>query len=72
MAFFNQRLKELPLDIVRAMHVEGGPEASLSIRGAGKKLDLCGSYETSFTEHDRNNQQWSIPNVLGVVAREAR
>jgi hypothetical protein len=66
MAAFNARLKEVPLDITRAMHVEGGPEASLSIRSGGTKVDLCGSYETSFVENDQNKEQWAIPNVLGV------
>jgi uncharacterized protein YigE (DUF2233 family) len=69
MTWFNQRLTELPLDIVQAMHVEGGPEASLSIRAKNKKADYCGSYETSFVENDRNTDQYSIPNVLGVTPR---
>jgi uncharacterized protein YigE (DUF2233 family) len=64
----NRILLALPLGIVRAMHVEGGPEASLSVRGAGVDLDLSGSYETSFNENDRNQQQWPLPNVLGVEA----
>lgn len=65
----NTRLLALPLEIVRAMHVEGGPEASLSVRGPGLKLDLMGSYETGFHEDDDNNRQWPLPNVLGVVVR---
>lgn len=54
------------LSLVRAMHVEGGPEASLSIRTPGLRLDLAGSYETGFNENDDNDRQWPIPNVLGV------
>jgi hypothetical protein len=64
----NQKLLALPLGLVRAMHVEGGPEASLSVRGP-LKLDLMGSYETGFHEDDANDRQWPLPNVLGVVAR---
>jgi hypothetical protein len=30
-------------------------------------IDLSGSYETGFFEHDGNDRQWPIPNVLGVV-----
>jgi hypothetical protein len=60
MADFNRRLLSLPLDIVAAMHVEGGPEASLSIHGGGLDLDLNGSFETG---------QWPIPNVLGTARR---
>ena len=63
---FNELLLKLPLDIQQAMHVEGGPEASLSIHAGGVNLDLAGSYETGFSENDANARQWPIPNVLGV------
>lgn len=66
---WNERLRALPLDVQRAMHVEGGPEASLSIRTKAKKLDLCGSYETRFLDNDGNTRQWPLPNVIGVVAK---
>jgi hypothetical protein len=63
---FNRRVLALPLDLQAAMHVEGGPEASLSIHAAGVDLDLNGSYETGFNENDDERRQWPIPNVLGV------
>lgn len=63
---FNDLLLRLPLDVAGAMHVEGGPEASLSIHTATVNLDLCGSYETGFNQNDLNIVQWPIPNVLGV------
>lgn len=66
---FNDLLLKLPLNVTQAMHVEGGPEASLSIHTAGVNLDLSGSYETGFRLDDTNRDQWPIPNVLGV-ARE--
>ena len=66
---FNDMALALPLDVVRAMHLEGGPEASLSIHVPGFDLDLCGSYETGFREDDTNARQWAIPNVLGVARR---
>jgi hypothetical protein len=66
MVDFNRILLALPLDVTAAMHAEGGPEASLSVRGA-VKLDLNGSFETGFVENDLNRRQWSIPNVLGVA-----
>ncbi|MBI5511672.1 MAG: phosphodiester glycosidase family protein [Deltaproteobacteria bacterium] len=66
MAELNLRLLHSPLDIVRAMHVEGGPEASLSVRGDGISLDLAGSFATGFTDNDDNAGQWPLPNVLGV------
>jgi hypothetical protein len=67
MADFNRILLGLPLGVVAAMHVEGGPEASLSLRGA-LRLDRNGSYESGFNESDGEAQQWAIPNVLGVAA----
>ena len=67
----NRILLALPLGIVRAMHVEGGPEASLSVRGGGIDLSLSGSFETRFNENDRNLHQWPLPNVLGIEAEPA-
>jgi hypothetical protein len=71
MAEFNRLLLALPLDVVTAMHVEGGPEASLSVRGP-LHVDLNGSFETGFNENDAVSEQWPIPNVLGVEALPAR
>ncbi len=67
MAAFARRLLAAPLDVRGVMHLEGGPEASLSIHAGGLDLDLCGSYETGFREDDTNVSQWPIPNVLGVA-----
>lgn len=64
----NEILLALPLGIVTAMHVEGGPEASLSIHAGGIDLDLNGSFETGFNENDDEKAQWPIPNVLGVAS----
>ena len=69
MSDFNRLLLASDLGVVRAMHVEGGPEASLSIHTPTLRLDLAGSYETGFTENDDNAAQWPIPNVLGVVGK---
>ena len=66
MSDFNRLLLESDLEVVRAMHVEGGPEASLSLRGPLNE-DFCGSYETGFFERDTNVEQWELPNVLGVA-----
>ena len=65
---FNALLRRLPLGVSRAMHVEGGPEASLSVRGPGVALDLAGSFETGFFENDGNGRQWALPNVVVVEA----
>jgi hypothetical protein len=66
MAQWTRLLLASGLDVVRAMHVEGGPEASLSIHTKALELDLCGSFETNFNANDDNLRQWPIPNVLGV------
>jgi hypothetical protein len=66
MSEFNRLLLASDLGVVRAMHAEGGPEASLSLRGPLHE-DFCGSYETGFREDDTNVEQWEIPNVLGVA-----
>jgi phosphodiester glycosidase len=68
---FSRAVLEQPLDVVRAMHVEGGPEASLSIHAGGVDVDLAGSYETGFNENDDNLRQWSLPFVLGVADPDA-
>ena len=65
----NEKLLSLPLGIAGAMHVEGGPEASLSIHAGGVDLDLNGGYETGLKESDGEKAQWPIPNVLGVARR---
>jgi hypothetical protein len=66
---FNAKVLALPLAITAAMHVEGGPEASLSIHAGGVDLDLNGSYGTDFNENDDEAKQWPIPNVLGVARK---
>lgn len=66
MADFNALVLGLPLGLQRAQHMEGGPEASLSIHGGGVDLDLAGSFETGFLEDDHNASQWPIPFVIGV------
>jgi hypothetical protein len=65
----NEKLLALPLGITAAMHVEGGPEASLSIHTGGVDLDLNGSYETGFNENDGETAQWPIPNLIAVPRR---
>jgi hypothetical protein len=69
MKAFNELLLGLPLGIRAAMHLEGGPEASLSIHGGGVDVDLCGSFETGFVNDDSNREQWLLPNILGVLAK---
>ena len=57
------------LEMQSAMHVEGGPEASLYVAAGGAVVREMGSYETGFMSNDDNHDFWPIPNVLGVVPR---
>ena len=64
---FNKIISEHPkIRVKQAMHLEGGPEASLYIQHGGKELLAVGSFETGFNRNDRNHQAWEIPNVLCV------
>jgi len=54
------------LDLSGALFIEGGPEASLVVKGDAGELSLVGSYETGFLEHDRNHEFWWLPNVLAL------
>jgi uncharacterized protein YigE (DUF2233 family) len=63
-------LKKLPLDIERAMYVEGGPEAQLYIRSGGQEYEFVGSYENNFTENMENSFSLPIPNVVGIYSRK--
>jgi len=48
------------------MYVEGGPEASLYISDKDVQIEKMGSYETGFTEHNKNAVFWPVPNVIGI------
>ena len=67
----NRELLALPIGLVSAQHLEGGPEAQLYLRAGGVELELYGSFETGFSESDGNAVAWPIPNVLGVRPRPA-
>jgi hypothetical protein len=68
----NRMLLELPIDLVAAQHLEGGPEASLFFAHKEKKILRVGSFETGFNEQDDNSVEWPIPNVLGFVRRSGK
>jgi hypothetical protein len=64
---FNEKLLQAGLNVVRAMHVEGGPEASLSLCADTKKLHLAGRSETALHDaEDESMVQIAIPNIVGV------
>ena len=66
---FNQIIMSLGLDIVRAMHLEGGPLASLSVNTGNLSLDLAGLYEWGGSAENLSGRQMPIPNVIGVAIK---
>jgi hypothetical protein len=66
---FNRILLSLPLDLVCAQHLEGGPVAQFYLNRNGSEMELVGSYETGVMEDDPDASAWPIPNVLGIVRR---
>lgn len=58
------------LGMTGAMFLEGGPEASLVVRGSEGELARVGSYETGFVENDENHSFWWLPNVIALEARD--
>jgi len=75
MHVFNEILLDLPLGIVAAQHLEGGPEASLYVNPTGTSASSqmwVGSWETGFTESNDNEEFWPIPNVIGLIRRNSK
>jgi len=66
----NEILLSLPINLVCAQHLEGGPEAQLYMKHNKTEIDLCGSFETGFTENDNNLTAWPIPNIIGITKRK--
>ncbi len=68
MAELNDRLLAMSLDLRQAMHLEGGPEASLSICTPSFQLHASGGFESGFST-DEERVQWPLPNVLAIAAK---
>ncbi len=62
---FNAILLTLPVDIVCAQHLEGGPEASIYLRYKDVEIEKYGSYDSSFTGVDHTQGAAYIPNMIG-------
>ncbi len=61
-----EALLALPLDLRRAMYVEGGPEAQLFARGGGTELERLGVFEAA---QATTTAGWPVPNVIAAVRR---
>ncbi len=62
-------LLALPLDLVRAMYVEGGPEAQLYARGGGREIERVGGL-TGPASAANAGQAWPVPNVVVAIRRK--
>jgi len=60
-------LLKLPIQLKRAMYVEGGSEAQMFIHSGKNELEFVGSYSTGANETDANTLAWPIPNVVGIT-----
>lgn len=65
----NARLVALPLQLMCAQHLEGGPLAQLYLHHGQTEVDLVGGYESGFQENDLNVLAWPVPIVIGIVPR---
>jgi hypothetical protein len=63
---FNLKLLASNLNIVRAMHLEGGPEASLTIRHKDTLRNFQACFETGFSDQCQCRNLWPIPNIIGI------
>lgn len=60
-------LLALPVDLRRAMYLEGGKEAQLFVRGGGREVERLGAIDAPGGQ-DRSIP-WEIPNALVAVRR---
>jgi hypothetical protein len=65
----NKLLLSLPIGLVSAQHLEGGPEAQLYLKHGDTTINLAGNYESGFVQG--NEFAWPIPNVIGIVPRSS-
>jgi hypothetical protein len=59
-------LKMLPLNIVRAMYTEGGPQAQLYINIGDHEYEFVGNYEIELNKNMKKLISRPIPNVVGI------
>jgi hypothetical protein len=60
-------LLSLPIDIKRAMYVEGGKDAQLYINTGKEEFEFIGNYRTAVDSTNGNTIAWPVPNVVGIV-----
>lgn len=62
-------LLALPIGLVAAQHLEGGPEAQMVVRQGERGVEYVGSWESGFRSDRDPGTGWPVPNVLGVTRR---
>jgi hypothetical protein len=65
---FNEHLLKLPLHLVSAQHLDGGPPASFYLNCGGVVIRGVGGYESGFDEKNDHQKFWLLPHVIGVQA----
>jgi len=60
-------LLNLPIDLKRAMYVEGGKDAQLYVNTGKDEFEFLGSYSTAVDNTNGNSIAWPVPNVVGIV-----
>ena len=68
---FIEIIQSLPISIKNAMYLEGGPQASLFVSSGDFRLEKYGSIETGFDEAGPLQFALPIPNVIGIVKKNA-
>ena len=57
----------LPIDLKRAMYVEGGKDAQLYVNTGKDEFEFLGSYSTAVDGTNGNSIAWPIPNIVGIA-----
>lgn len=65
-------LLKLPIDIKRAMYVEGGKDAQLFVNTGKDEFEFLGNYSTAVDGTKGNSIAWPVPNVVGIVRIQKR
>jgi len=67
---FSKSLLALPLNLKRAMYLEGGPPAQMAVRTKKLQQSFIGSYSTGSNENDANAFAVPVPNVIGLEQKK--
>ncbi len=66
MSQFIQIMQQMPLDVKKAVYMEGGPESSMYICSGEFERELFGNYITNYFQIKNNEKIWKLPNIIGI------